>query len=103
MFQEANARVNRALVKAITSCGCVQVQAGRQEIPSDITYWEMKEHMETHVSGEMCEHCLEVLEQEIGRHMFYMAALCNVVGLRLDHVIQDELKRITTLGVFNLT
>ena len=36
-FQEANARVNRAVVKAVTSCGCVEVEAGRQKFPADIS------------------------------------------------------------------
>jgi len=102
-FQETGARVNRAVAKAVTSCGCVQVEASRQNIPANISYWEMKEHMATHVKGDMCEHCREVLEQEIGRNLFYLAALCDIFGLQLDQLVEDERKRITTLGVFNLT
>lgn len=102
-FQEAGARVNRAVVKAVTSCGCVEVQAGRQQLPADITYWDMKQHMATHVKGSMCEHCREVLEQEIGRNMFYLAALCDLFHLELESLVEDERKRIATLGVFNLT
>ncbi len=59
--------------------------------------------MATHVKGEMCEHCVEVLEQEIGRTLFYLAGLCDVFGLDLDRLVEDERKRIATLGVFNLT
>ena len=81
----------------------IQVDAGRQTVPANISYWEMKEHMETHVKGEMCEHCREVLEQEIGRNLYYLTALCDLFGLRLERVLQEEQKRIATLGVFNLT
>ena len=102
-FQEANARVNRAVVKAVTSCGCVEVEAGRQTIPRDISVWEIKQHMATHMKGQICEHCQEVLEQELGRHMFYIAALCNLFSLDLERVVEDERRRIATLGVFNLT
>lgn len=102
-LQEANARVNRSVVKAVTSCGCIQVHASRQELPSDITYWEMKNYMSTHISGTMCEQCREVLEMEIGRHLFYLAALCDMFSLNFDEVIEAERKRITALGVFNLT
>ena len=102
-FQESSARVNRAVAKAVTSCGCVQVEACRQQVPADIRLWEMKEHMATHIKGAMCEHCVEVLEQEIGRNLFYLAALCDVFELDLDRVVEDERKRIATLGVFNLT
>lgn len=102
-FQEASARVNRAVAKAVTTCGCIQVDASKPQIPADISYWEIKQHMATHVKGEMCEHCVEVLEQEIGRTLFYLAGLCDVFGLDLDRLVEDERKRIATLGVFNLT
>jgi len=102
-FQEAGARVNRAVVKAVTTCGCVEVQAGRQQLPADITYWEMKQHMATHVKGEMCEHCREVLEQEIGQNMFYLTAICDLFKIELETLLENERKRITALGVFNLT
>lgn len=102
-FQESGARVNRAVAKAVTSCGCVRVDASRQQIPADISYWEMKEHMATHVKGALCEHCIEVLEQEIGRNLFFLAALCDVFDLDLDKLVEDERKRIATLGIFNLT
>lgn len=102
-LQEATARVNRVVVKSVTSCGCIQVNACKQEHPHDITYWEMKEHMATHLNGEMCEHCLEILEQEIGRNLFYLTALCDLFNLPLERVIEDERKRVTALGVFNLT
>lgn len=102
-FQETSARVNRAVVKAITSCGCIEVRACRQQIPADISYWEMKHHMETHVQGELCEHCREVLEQELGHTLFYAAALCDLFGLDLEQLADDERKRIATLGVYNLT
>lgn len=102
-FQESGARVNRAVAKAVTACGCVQVDAAKQTIPANISYWEMKEHMATHVKGDMCEHCREVLEQEIGQNLFYLAALCDIFGLRLDQLVEAERKRLTTFGALNLT
>lgn len=102
-LQESTARANRAVVKAITNCGCIEVRAGRQQIPADISYWEMKHHMETHLQGEMCEHCLEVLEQEIGHTLFYTAALCDLFGLDLEQLVENERRRISTFGVYNLT
>lgn len=102
-LQEANARVNRSVAKAVTSCGCIEVNAARQELPSDITYWEMKQYMNSHVKGTMCEQCKEVLEAELGRNLFYLAALCDLFSLDFCEVIEDERKRITALGVFNLT
>lgn len=102
-LQEATARVNRSVVKAVTSCGCIGVNASRQELPNDITYWEMKSYMSSHVEGNMCEQCKEVLEAELGRNLFYLAALCDLFSLNFDEVIEAERKRVAALGVFNLT
>ncbi|HET7559742.1 MAG TPA: DUF1573 domain-containing protein [Limnochordia bacterium] len=102
-FQEANARVARAVAKATTTCGCVEIQAGKQKVPSDISYWEMKSFMDTHLKGEMCDQCREILEAEVGRNLFYCAALCELFSLDLGDVVAQEQKRITALGVFNLS
>lgn len=102
-LQEANARVNRAVVKAVTACGCIEVNATKQKLPTDITYWEMKKYMATHVQGGLCEHCQEVLEVELGRNLFYLAALCDLFTLDFATVIEEERKRVAALGVFNLT
>lgn len=101
--QEANARVNRAVSKAVTACGCVRVTAGAQEFPTDGTLTEIRAHMKTHLEGDLCEHCREVLDIEVGRALFYLTAICNLFDLRLEDVIRDETKRVTALGVYNLT
>ncbi len=102
-LQEANARVNRAVVKAITTCGCIEVNAGKQRLPGDVTLPELKRYMETHLKGDLCENCREILEAELGRSLFYTAALCELFQLELDDVMRAELSRILALGVFNLT
>ena len=102
-LQEANARVNRAVVKAITTCGCIEVNASKQRLPSDISLPEMKAYMDTHLKGRICESCRDVLEVELGRSLFYTAALCELLQLDLDQVMRAELSRILALGVFNLT
>lgn len=102
-FQESNARVNRAVVKSVTNCGCVQVNAGRQRIPSDISLHDLPQFMDSHVSGELCEHCKDVIEAEIGTNMFYLASLCNLLGLNLYDVLIKERKRLAALGMFNFS
>src|SRR5690606_28924818 len=72
-FQEASARVNRAALKAVTSCGCVSIEARKAEIPPDITLGELHKYMDSHLKGEVCEHCREVLEDEVGKLFFYLA------------------------------
>lgn len=102
-YQEAAARVNRAFAKAVTECGCVELKASRQQIPGHAPYSDLKQYMSSHLSGEPCEQCKEVLITELGHNLFYMAALCNLAGLRLHDVMGQECKNVKTLGVYHLS
>jgi hypothetical protein len=102
-YQEATARVNRAIAKSVTECGCVEVKANRQQVPDQISYSDLKQYMSTHLSGEPCEHCKEVIGTELGHSLFYMAALCNLIGIKFHEVMRQECKNVTTLGVFHLS
>jgi hypothetical protein len=100
-LQEANARTNRAVTKAVTSCGCVKITAERQQLPADITLEQMKEHMQNHLNGRLCEHCREVVETELGNTLFYLAGLANSLDLNLYDILLKEHKKLSALGVFN--
>ncbi|MDR3561495.1 MAG: DUF1573 domain-containing protein [Negativicutes bacterium] len=102
-FQEATARVNRAIAKSVTECGCVEIRAGRQQIPEQTPYSDLKQFMSSHLTGEPCEHCKEVLAKEMGHCLFYMTALCNLMGLKFNKIMRQECKNVTTLGVFHLS
>lgn len=102
-YQEATSRVNRAIAKAVTECGCVSVQASRQQIPADIDYSDVKQFMSSHLSGQPCQACQEVIAKELGSNLFYLAALCNLTGLKLHDIMQQEHSQVTTLGVFHLS
>ena len=100
---EAAARVNRAIAKSVTTCGCITVNAGRQTFPKDTGFRELGQFMSTHLSGEMCPRCREVVETELGTTLFYLAALCSLLGLSLRDILAKEYDRVNALGVFNLT
>jgi hypothetical protein len=102
-LSEATARVNRAIAKSVTTCGCISISAGKQKFPTDIGLRELKQFMSTHLVGEMCEKCREVVETEIGTTLFYLAALCGLLDLNLKDVLEKEHARVSALGVFNLT
>jgi len=102
-LQETTARVQRAVSRAVTECGCVEVHAQRQQIPPDITYWEMRNHVQSHLDGALCDQCRDVLETELGHSLFYFTALCEALNLQSEDILRQEMKRVTTLGVFNLT
>ena len=102
-YQDACSRVNRALAKSVTSCGCLKIQAGRQELPADTSLTEMSEYVKTHLEGRLCPNCAEVIEEEMGRSMFFLAAICTLTGIDLYEIIRKENDRISTLGVYSLT
>lgn len=101
--QESASRVNRSLTKAITECGCVEVVAKKQIYDPTKNLEEQKMHLDTHFHGPLCEHCREVVMAELGKSMFYVAALCNIAEINLEDVIAQESERLHTLGVFNLS
>ncbi len=101
---EYSSRVNRAVSKAVTSCGCVKIEAEKQSVPADIESLEsFKKYMNTHMQGTLCEHCKEVVEDEVGRTLFYLAALCNILGLSLFEILVKEEERTACLGIFNFS
>ena len=102
-FQEACARTNRATIKAVTGCGCISIEAKKQEIPQDISLLEIKEYFGSHLNGELCPNCREMVETEFGKTLFYMAALCNLLNLNLYDLFLKEHSKLSTLRIFNLT
>jgi len=102
-LDETAARVNRAVVKAVTTCGCISINAGKQQFPSDVALSEARAYLHTHLSGALCDRCRETIETEIGSSLFYSAGLCSLLGLELDGIQEKQHSRIKSLGMFNLT
>jgi hypothetical protein len=102
-YQDACSRVNRALAKAVTSCGCLQINAGKQELPAETSLSEMSEYVKTHLEGRLCPNCSEVIEEEMGKSVFFLAAICTLTGIDLYSVIKRENDRVSTLGFYSLT
>lgn len=101
-LQESNARVNRALMKAVTECGCLEVKAKRQAYLDETDLEDWKNQLDTHLDNQLCENCADVIQAEMGKNLFYLSALCNLLDLSLQEVIAKESKKLSTLGIFNL-
>lgn len=100
-LDEFNARTNRAVVKSVTNCGCISINAQKQNFKA-LSYEDLKNQISSHLSGDICDTCRDVLEEEIGSYIFYLAGLCNSLNLDLSEIIKKELDRTKTLGLFNL-
>lgn len=100
---QADASVNRAVSKAITDCGCIELHATKQSYAHNGNFEDAKSTLKTHVHGELCDQCREVISSELGRNLFYMSALCNLLDIQLEDVLKNEEKKCSTLGIFNLS
>ncbi len=102
-LSEATCRVNRSVVKSVTDCGCVSVQAQKIQLPDNIeSISELKSYLDNHVRGKLCSHCEDVVSSELGKLLFYTAALCNTLDINLYDVFIKEHKKAAALGVYNM-
>jgi NTP pyrophosphatase (non-canonical NTP hydrolase) len=102
-FQETNARVNRAVMKAVTECGCINIKATKQDYQADDSLDKIIELMDTHIHGHLCEHCEEIVMAEIGKNLFYLMSMMNLLDISVEDVIKKETQKLNTLGVFNMS
>jgi len=103
-LQESEARVNRAVAKSITNCGCINVEA-KQYTPTNIENLDLdtptSSHID-HVQGALCENCRDVIERELGNNLFYITSLCNLLDLNLYDILLKEYNKISTLGKYTM-
>ena len=104
-LQESQARVNRAVAKSITNCGCIKVEAKKQYTPAnidDLNLDTLSASLDTHMQGNLCKNCREVLERELGNNLFYITSLCNLLDLNLYDILLKEYDKINTLGKYTM-
>lgn len=100
-LDEYNARINRAIAKSVTNCGCISINATKQYYDRD-SLEEMLDIVKSHIEGSLCDNCKEVIIEEIGSYLFYLAALCNSLDLDIDQIIKNEYKTVKTLGIYSM-
>jgi len=121
---ESNSRVNRAIAKAITDCGCISIYAKKQDIPSkigelissknhnentkknndevniDLGNENLSQQLTNQIEGNLCNNCREIIESEIGNNIFYLTSLCNSLDLNLYDILLKEENKINILGKY---
>lgn len=99
--QDSNARVNRTVAKVITHCGCMHPESSQHptaDVPPYLLYGSFDEQL----SGRLCEKCRSRIEQALGDHLFFLAALCNALGITLTDALEKEKDQLSALGRFHL-
>lgn len=100
-LDQYNSRINRAIVKAVTGCGCIEISGKKHDYNKE-SLEELKEDIESHLSGKLCPICKDILEEEIGEYFFYLAALSNTLGINLEDAIKNEYNNINSLGLYSM-
>ncbi len=100
-LEQYTARINRAVAKSVTSCGCISINAKKQDYSSE-SFKDNLDTVDSHIQGSLCEVCREVIEKEMGTSLFYLASMCNALDLNLGDILRQEHETIKTLGVFSL-
>ncbi|HBV98254.1 MAG: hypothetical protein JL50_14520 [Peptococcaceae bacterium BICA1-7] len=100
--QETNARLHQSIIKSVTRCGCIKIDASRQAIPSEATLADLKLLLDSHIKGTLCDKCQENIENSIGKLILYTAAVCNLLDMNMYDIILKEQKQLKILGYYNL-
>lgn len=100
-MEEYNARMNRSIAKSVTRCGCIEINASKQNYDSD-TLEEFAKTASNHVKGDICPSCKENLEREMGAYLFYLIALCNTFDIEIAKVLDTEYANAKALGFFSM-
>ncbi|ANE46757.1 hypothetical protein SY83_11280 [Paenibacillus swuensis] len=100
---QANASVHRSVIKSVTECGCIEVHAEKQRYSEQPDLQEAMGLMQQHIHGKLCDTCKEAVSAELGKNFFYISALCNLLSIDMETVIDEESRKCSTLGLFNLS
>lgn len=100
-MHEYNSRINRAVVKSVTNCGCISINASKQEFSGE-SYCDLANKLDNHIRGKLCPSCKEIIDSEIGNYLFYLASLCNSLDLDLMDILSKESDKNNTLGIYSL-
>lgn len=100
-YQDSQSRTTRAICKAVTNCGCIEINAFKQNI-DDLEGLEfLNNTLNSHINGSLCHNCREIIEQEIGNNIFYLTSLCNSLDINIFDIMLKEYEKMQTLGKFS--
>ncbi|MEG2353909.1 MAG: DUF1573 domain-containing protein [Clostridium sp.] len=105
-LEESQGRVNRAVIKSATNCGCIKISTTESADTltdlDNIVIEYLNTCFDSNIKDTLCTNCREVIQQELGDHLFYIASLCNTLDLNMYDILLNELKGLNTLGKFSL-
>lgn len=101
-MQVYTARTQRAIVKAVTGCGCIEICARTQRLTETDDITALTKAMDSHLKGVLCENCKSTIEREIGSTLYYITSIACALNLDMEDIIYHEINSLDTLGKYNL-
>ena len=98
--QNSCGKICRSTVKTATGCGCLKI-TGEKSF-SFFPEEDSAENKKSGTEGKLCPECKSIIENEIGEMLFYIAGLCNVLGLSMKDIMKKEIKYVEVLGKYSL-
>lgn len=91
----------RSTVKSATGCGCVDI-SGEKSLSAFSLSKDFDAKEASGMNGSLCGACKSRVENEIGEMLFYIAGMCNALGLNMNDIMQKEIKNVEVLGKYSL-
>lgn len=98
--QNSCGKICRSTVKTATGCGCLKI-VGEKSLPA-FSDGDFAEKTNSGTEGKLCPECRSIIENEIGEMLFYIAGLCNALGLSIKDIMKKEIKNVEVLGKYSL-
>ena len=91
----------RSVVKSATGCGCTSI-CGEKTLSAFSDSENFSSRDRSGIEGKLCSACKSRIEDEVGEMLFYIAGMCNALGLDMDKIMKKEIKNVETLGKYSL-
>ena len=98
--QNSCGKICRSTIKTATGCGCLKI-VGEKSL-SVFSDGDFAEKANSGTEGNLCPECRSIIENEIGEMLFYIAGLCNALGLSIKDIMKKEIKNVEVLGKYSL-
>lgn len=98
--QNSCGKICRSTVKTATGCGCLKI-VGEKSL-SVFSDEDFAGKTNSGTKGNLCPECRDIIENEIGEMLFYIAGLCNALGLSIKDIMKKEIKNVEVLGKYSL-
>ena len=100
-YQDCCSKTCRSVVKSATGCGCMKISA--EKMPINLNSYKNKSPQDlSGADGLLCPYCRDRIENEIGESLFYIAGLCNALGLSMNDIAKKEIRNVEMLGRYSL-